>query len=489
MAARSAVIAAVPIVFIIGVLVAGNNGLAIGAIIICVLAVVIRLRAQPMHFISGSPLNGLRPDWILILVPTVLAMRTFNEKVSLLATGLLVAIALLQRTDTNFRFQPGPLILLLASSAIVFSRPGNTFPLLTFVLMSVLVVRLVTAVDARRLVASLIDGCGLYLAVNFFGFMAGFQSPAAQIRIGGLAESTGFVRTIYPLTTTLNAPPTIAALYIVAFWFLMMERGWLRRTLRLTCFLAAVLVLIGAGSRVPIIVAAGLSIIAICFTGITRWVAQATTIFAALSPAILPGIVSFVYVGIAPLASLAPGRVSDAKSITTLENRDVIWSRSIKYWTEWVNDPAQVLFGFGVDGQYRSGASYTYRDMISLIVRNPELASVHNSFLQQLFDGGIVGLALLIVALYWAGMRLASRRRTWGIWGLSAIFAFTALLLSGITEVSLAPGPAQDTFWLLIVLVGIACQRTTIQPLDIDNQGLDRSHGKSRRSRRLRISA
>jgi O-antigen ligase len=120
-----------------------------------------------------------------------------------------------------------------------------------------------------------------------------------------------------------------------------------------------------------------------------------------------------------------------------------------------------MLLGFGVNGHYRSGASVTYRDQFIYIVRNPEFyASMHNSFLQQLFDGGILGWLLLAIAAYWASARLSRRRRDWGNAGSSAIVAMTALLLTGMTEVSLAPGPSYDSFWLLFVLVGVACQAT-----------------------------
>lgn len=44
----------------------------------------------------------------------------------------------------------------------------------------------------------------------------------------------------------------------------------------------------------------------------------------------------------------------------------------------------------------------------------------------------------------------------------------TALLLSAMTEVSLTPGSAQDTLWLLIVLVGISCQAKAAQPAHND---------------------
>jgi O-antigen ligase len=88
---------------------------------------------------------------------------------------------------------------------------------------------------------------------------------------------------------------------------------------------------------------------------------------------------------------------------------------------------------------------------------------VHNSFLQQLFDGGLVGWILLALAIYWSCSLLAKRQRDWGNRAVIALVAMAVLLLSGITEVSLAPGAAQDTFWLLLILVGVACQASGTQ--------------------------
>ncbi|MBB5164298.1 O-antigen ligase [Mycobacterium sp. AZCC_0083] len=331
-------------------------------------------------------------------------------------------------------------------------------PLLAFLLVGTLVTRLVMTVDARRIIASLIDGCGLYLLINVLCHAAGLQSPASNVRFGGLVESTGFVRTIYPLTWALNTPPTIAAIYFAAIAFVILEAGWLRRSFRLICLIAAIIILVGAGARAPMVVAAVLATTVISFPHITRWLGQAATILTAISAFILPVFVVWAKSGIAPFISLVPGRAVKSESIDSIGGRDYIWRQAIDYWIELVNGLPHMLFGFGANGQYRSGASLTYSESLAKIIRHPETASVHNSFLQQLFDGGLVGWLLLALAIYWASAKLAKRQRAWGNRGLSAIVAMAVLLLSGMTEVSLTPGAEQDTFWLLMILIGVACQ-------------------------------
>ncbi len=454
-----ATVAYLVIVFSLGIAATFYPALAIAAIALCVLAVVVWTRFRVFNFRGLDVIGTVRPDWIIVLLPTVIAVRPFSERGFFLAIGLLVAAAFLRKpTKGKFGIQPGPVLFLFAASSIVFIRPSDTGSVLTFILVGALAIRLVMTVGAPRIISSMVDGCGLYLALNVIAYAAGLRSPAAGSRIGALVESTGFTRIIFPLASTLNTPPTIASIYVVAFIFMIWEAGWVRRTLRLACLAAAMVVLVSAGTRVPMIAVAVISLIVICLPMATRWLAQATAILAAASVFVLPTVITVTQFLVAPVLSLIPGRDLGIGTIATLNGRDTIWERSISYWNDWVSDPLNVWFGFGVNGQYRSGASLGYRDFISSITRSPELASVHNSFLQQLYDGGIVGVLLLFVAVFWASARLAKRRRAWGNWGLIAIAAMSLLLLSGMTEVSAVPGPAQGTFWLLVILVAVACQ-------------------------------
>jgi O-antigen ligase len=233
--------------------------------------------------------------------------------------------------------------------------------------------------------------------------------------------------------------------------------------------IAAITVLIGAGARMPLLIAAGLTITVLCFPFVTRWIAQGAVMLAAVSAFVLLSISTFIQSAVNPLISLALDRDAQTGPSDALNGRDFIWARSIDYWFDRVNDLPHTLLGFGVNGHYLSGASVTYSDRFSKVIRNPELASMHNSLLQQLFDGGILGWVLLIGAMYWASARLAKHRRKWGNAGLSAIVAMTALILSGITEISLAPGATHETFWLLMVLVGVACQASDDHPGSISS--------------------
>lgn len=399
-------------------------------------------------------------DWVVLLLPTVISIRVFSPLVSLLGCCLLAAVAFLRPASGRFSLRPAPMALLLLSSAIVFSRPADLSTLLTFVVVTTLTVWVVINVDARCIIDSLTDGCGLYLVVNVAAFAAGLQSPSSDIRVGGLVEeSTGFVRTVFPMTWSINAPPVVAAVYGAAIVFTVRQSGGWRLVFRITALGAAGFVLLAAGSRVALALAVMLPAVIAASPLAARVTAQISTVLATISAFVWKSVAGSIAIVITPLMALAGSRrIEEPQSISTLNGRDYIWGRSIQYWNEQVHGLPQILFGFGAHGQNRSGASITYREWISSIVRNPELAFVHNSFLQQLFDGGIVGLLALAAALFWTSSRLAEHLRTWDRSAASAVAAMSVLLLTAMTEAYLAPGVGLESFWLLIVLVGVSCQ-------------------------------
>ncbi len=435
---------------------AGWLTIATVALVLCTLAFGILIRFRPVK--SDCRGMGGSPDWIVLILPTVLTIQLFREKVGFLSLGLLVAWSLIRKPRGHFRVEPGPLSLLLASSLVVLSRPTGITTLTTFVLLSILVIRLVTTTDARRILTSLIDGCGLFLLASVVTYAIGMRSPA--IRLDNLADDSGFVRIIFPLSSSINIPPIIAAIYVTAFVFLFWEQGGPRRWLRIACLLAASLVLIGGGTR-PMVAAPILILIALFLApSAARWIAQAAAVLAACSPFLLPTFInSSVFQDVVQVAaSLTPTRTTDLTTVSSFGGREFIWRGALNYWNGWVDSAPAVLLGFGQSGPYKSGAYHAYREELSWLVRNPELATLHSSALQQLFDGGVLGLLLMLIATIWASTRLASRQRDWGNLGLAAVTTMTILSLSAITEASLAPGPGQHTFWLFMVVIGIASQ-------------------------------
>ncbi len=404
-------------------------------------------------------------DWVIALLPTAIAFHVFSRLGSLVLIGLLTAVAFLRRPDGNFRVQLGPLVTLLAASAIVLSRPASIGALVTFVLVSAIAARIIISGDRRKIISSLIDGCGIYAAANVLLFATGIISPSANLRIGGLVEEgSGFERVVFPLTWSVNASPIVAAVYIAALPFLIRVSSRSLRAPRLLLAVPAAYMLYAAGSRVALSISILLPVLILVFPSVIRWIAQASAVAAAISAFVWPAVVESIRFIIQPLAALAPGRQDqDAESIGSLNGRDFIWGQSINYWREWVNDLPHILLGFGVNGQYRSGASMTYREWISAIVRNPEKAYVHNSFLQQLFDGGVIGWLLFAIATFWASSRLSRNLRQDDYSVVAGVVALAVLALTAVTEAFMAPGVGLESFWVLIILVAASCQSTLDQ--------------------------
>ena len=399
-------------------------------------------------------------NWVVLLFPIVLGIRSFSQLLALLCVVALAVITLVTSPGKQHSLRLGPLVMLAASAAIVYVRPDAKYIGLFFIAWLFIVVRLVATVDARVIIDSLFDGIGLYLMLNVLGYAAGLRSPNEADRIGGVVEATGFVRRIYPFSSSLDAVPTIAAAYVAALIFFLRDPNSARRNFRLAGALAAASVLYGGGVRTGLVVAVFLPIAVLGFPSAIRWMAQAATVLASFSVIVVPTISRAVgFVTVPVVTMLSPNRTSSVETISSLSNRDIIWSRSINYWFDYVPDAGSQLFGFGQSGQYLSGASRTYRSLLLSVTRYPELGSVHNSFLQQLYDGGLIGLILLVVAIFWTANRLSRRVREWGYDGIGLIVMLSAFLLAGIPQVSLAPGFSQEAFWLLIVIVGVSCQR------------------------------
>lgn len=400
-----------------------------------------------------------RIDWAVALLLPVLAIRVYSSAAALAGLVVLIFVIFTRHTDVRRSMLPGPLVVFVAAVGIVLSRPESTASAVFFVMVTILVVQLVLTVDARILITSFIDGAGIYLLLNVLGFLAGLQSPNAGDRVGAYVESGGFVRIIFPLSSSLEVAPTVASVYLASVVFLIMEEGGRRRIFRIVCFVAAVAVSSQGADRTGLFAGIVLPVLVFFIPSITRWVAQVTTLFASVSATVLPFVVPKLnYVLIPFLSFIAPNRDTHVANVNSLSNRAEIWSDSLDYWTNYVEGSFDRLIGFGQDGQYRSGASMVYARALAGTVKHPEHASMHNSFLQQLFDGGLVGWLLLVLAMFWTSVRLSRRVRVWGAQGMAAVVAVAALLINSMTQVSISPGYVNETFWLVVVLVGVACQ-------------------------------
>lgn len=418
-----------------------------------------RWKGDPLPANKVPPAIGTQWDWVVVALPTALASRIYNPVVSLSAIALLVSISMIRKPDGKFPIQPGPLLCLYIAVGIVFCRP-DTYPIPTTGLMvGILILQLITTVDARKIITSLFDGLGTLMVLNVIGHALGLESPYRKI---GATNLTGG-RILFPLSNSVNYLPNAAAACFVASIFLLRGATGSKRLFRLTYAPSAFLILFSSGSRTALAVAVVLAVFAILAPSVSRWIGQVSAVLAAISAFTLPSIMESIGSAITPLATLNPLRAADEGGIISFQGRAEIWHNVINYWTEKVTGLGDNAFGFGELGQFHSGVSSTYIHIVyTLVDPHPDYANVHNSFLEQFVDGGFIGWFFFLAAIIWASARLSTRRLQWGNFALAATFAMTTVLLGSTTEAFLAPGACGESFWIVSILVGVACQKPAL---------------------------
>jgi O-antigen ligase len=397
----------------------------------------------------------------LLALPLVIEARVF---VGPLATAaLLVVIAVYLATVKAERSRPPTIIIVGVGVlfALPFSRPVDGSLVFGAVIPALCVTVLLMSAHRRDLhtaVSSLIDGIGIYILVNVAAYVAGVSSPAAVGRIGGLESSGGGTRVIFPFAGSLATPPTMAAIYVAAGIICFERCSPARRIFRFVSLTLAVFVLLAADTRTALVVAVVVLLLTITSTRVLARLAIPVTVASAAFGFIFGSLQALVGVVLDTLVSTVPqlsrsGASSD--DLLTLNFRSEIWDRGLKFWMADV-DTTGHLVGFGIRGQEQSGASVLYAREIGAITSNPLSASLHNSYIQTLYDSGVVGLAALIALLVWGTRRYAQLLRRGHPGSQLALPALLAVVVAGITEATLAPGYAQAPVFIAVGLVMFA---------------------------------
>lgn len=411
------------------------------------------------RFIRGRSVPAAAWHLGLLIFPLVCALRTVNLTAALAVMVLLAFSTFLHRPPEGAGYgRVWPVVVLCLAFASVIFRPATVPAGLFLAFALVFLIRATPRVTRQSAVTSLIDGVGLYLIANVVGYYAlGMRSPGEALRSGGLEAADGGIRIIYPLATSLNLPPILAAAFLAAS-LILLERG-AKRLLRFAGAVAACVVLIGADSRTALAVAAAVAAASLVAPRLLRLsaipLAVGAVVFVFGFPVIARPIVAPT---ITWLISMLPSlsREAVSSSDVSLNGRQYIWEKSLRFWGDRTSEWGEV-FGYGAQGQYYSGASRTYAHIFGSSIQNPKMASTHNSVLQQLFDAGIIGAALLALAIIACVALWVVLSRTDEPYTAAALALVLSLVISGVTEVSLAPGVGQETLLLFAGLVIAAC--------------------------------
>jgi O-antigen ligase len=317
-------------------------------------------------------------------------------------------------------------------------------------------------VRTQDLVSSIVNGYGFFCFANVVAHYVGLTSPASVGRIGGLVESSGFKRVIFPFSENLNESPIMAAIVCLAFFLSFGESTRKSNNFKYIWLFSSAVVMFKSGNRTAIILLLLVLILLAISNKLFYLFSISAVPFAVFSSSILPLITSLIAKIVVPISSFLTFRRDPLNSNSfTYQGRSIIWERSIEFWQQWVNSLFHQLLGYGPNGQYVSGASQTYSQLLKTISLNTEYLTVHNSFLQQLFNGGLVGVVLLGSAYFLALRRLKKEFSLTTFTGSFTNSAFVMLLIFGTQESMLAASFSGQPFWFTTFLIGIACTTTS----------------------------
>jgi O-Antigen ligase len=406
-----------------------------------------------------GPITAVTPNLMLIALPTILATSAISFAASVYATAILALGVFWMRRSPNNRIEPvWPCAILPAIGLAIVLRPNypsTSRGVLAFTLGCIVIAGAVYLSTSRSsALTSLIDGIGLFLiasvALRFIGL--GDTQPVGADELTN--SLTGGDRVSFPLSISQALTPHMAAVYLAALTpILVVSRRY--RVPRLVAVAAAVDVLVLADRRTALI---GALFLALCVLLVPRlfrlaapWLAVASMIIP-FSYRFIQGAVEQV---VSAADSQAPWLLRPGEDPATLNGRDYIWSRSLDFFgnrVDWVHQ----MFGFGSYGHTASGVSANYGNMFGGSYGDRRLLTPHNSVLQLLFDGGwVIGIIFAATIGYMAWV-LSRRSSPTDLAGLAML---TALSIVGITEVTLSPGYAQPTWWVLMALGMIVFSR------------------------------
>lgn len=447
---------AFPCAFGLGIFGTQNLGLSL-----IVIALVMGLLVFRMKFRTESLLptmSVVRFHWPSFFFPSAVALQMYSQMIFVLVLILMIAGTLLQRGQPTVSLSSGPLMLLFTTSVITF-RTENPKTLIASLLIFTLIYRLIKTVKTQHLVRSIINGYGFYCFANVAAFYAGLTSPSAAFRIGGLTETSGFTRVIFPFSESVNAIPVLAAFVCLTVLLSLTNETVAKNRLRYVWLTSAVFILYNSGNRSSLIILALMVLLFVTPTRFFRVTANLVTPFAIFSSILLPLLSAQIAKVAIPLTSFLLSKRDALKADSfSFQGRTIIWEGTVEFWRLWVNEPFHQLFGYGLNGQYISGASQTYAKLLRTISLNPELGNVHNSFLQHLYNGGLVGVILFASSSIWALRRLSSDLSRENLTGVIACSGLIMLNLFGTQEAFLTPAIYFQPFWALAIFIAISCQ-------------------------------
>jgi hypothetical protein len=384
----------------------------------------------------------------LVMLPFAVSFRQYPKLGLALLAGLLL-LSLIRKQKPVGRLNLLPASLMMLSAAIVLWR--GPYLLVSIYLMAGLILLSASRrVSRATAYTSLLAGVSLYLCANVAGWLAGFHSTAAATRVGGYETGASVfgARIFFPFTTSINEPAYIAGAFIsavAAMLTLHMKVKWYH----VAGAVSGALIIVASNTRAAAVVTIAVIVMAVAAQGLLRRSGPFALALGMLAPFLLPIFKPVLESTVAVISAFTffVRDSSGLEKLGSLESREGIWENGVDYWTSAING-LDLLFGFGYLGHVPSGAwvAFASGGQVDYLGSRTALTA-HNSLLQTLFDGGLVGAAAFVVAITYVVFRFSKSR------DLLPMFVIALILgLSGVTEVATAPGFGATPFFLLLYL-------------------------------------
>lgn len=235
----------------------------------------------------------------------------------------------------------------------------------------------------------------VYIGVNLLmeaGNLAARNEIFTTPQISTLGSYVGLqvYRTTFPTATGVNTFGNVAAALLIGSFLVVRERRsvGIPRIVGIFGIITSLITMVFTDSRAAIIFA----FVTIACAYIPYPTSRLFR-FLPLTSVILPILILGVLNALPPTTIQMISR--NQMDALTLSNRTVIWSAGLETLRE---SPSQVFFGYGYRGQIISGAVEKYQYLFGAFNEITSL-SLHNSYLQLVFESGIVGVILLVLIL------------------------------------------------------------------------------------------
>jgi len=308
-----------------------------------------------------------------------------------------------------------------------------------FIVVFALCFTLVRSAALRRdaeFIPLVLYSCHVFIIVNIVGYLIGFRGEIDFINSGDYGEAKllalfGFKigRVLFPFSPGLTTFGVVAgASFVVALVSFFEVKNVVHKWFNFFMIFVSAMALLLVDAR-----------------GTIMFLMIALAVYAFLrirdnihlsSFVMLP--LSFLFVALLFVVYFATSSGSEvggelSRGGYLLSGREVVWISALSLIYE---EPLSLVFGFGYMGQYISGASELYAFMFDSWGGESGFFSLHNFFLQMIFDMGVIGYMFFYSSLFLGVNKILRNSAYFGGYSVVVVMYFVYCIVSGTSESS-----------------------------------------------------